>query len=85
MEAGARRRGNEMEGRTDDPVARQKAHIAAVRRLRAGAGSFPEARAGLEKLARYHLARVAALAEEICSGPRLPAQPETQGRLAAGA
>lgn len=66
-----------MEGRRDDPVTMQKAHIAAVRRLRAGAKEFPEARSGLEKLARFHIARAATLALELGGGRQASAEHET--------
>lgn len=44
------------------------AHVAAARRLRAGMAHYPEARRGLAKCARFHTARAATLAREICAG-----------------
>lgn len=73
-----------MEGSTESLVRRQKAHIVAIQRLRAGAREFPEARRGLEKLARPHIAKAATLAAEICRTVLTADAPgeESVGRLA---
>lgn len=55
-----------MEAAADERrLAKMQAHMAAARRLRAGMVRHPEARGGLVRCLRFHMARAATLADEI--------------------
>jgi hypothetical protein len=58
-----------MEG-TERRLATMGAHVDAARRLRAGVARHPEARRGLSRCLRFHLAGAATLANEIGCGAR---------------
>lgn len=68
----------------DDLIHEMRNSFAVALRLRRGMKKFPEARAGLAKLAAVHEQRVAALSSMICSAERLPALTEDFPRTAAG-
>lgn len=64
----------------DELISRQLAHMNAARRLIVGMLEYPDARVGLEKLARFHIARAGTLAKELCrpSAGTLPCEVDRQ-------
>lgn len=57
-----------MEDARDDLIGRQLAHIGALRRLRRAMTDDPDAAHLWTKSARFHVTRIAVLAEAICTG-----------------
>lgn len=70
-----------MEAAQDERITKAIAHFQAARRLRDGVGRHPEARRGLRKCARFHTARAATLASEICRKTATPGQPDPSAAL----
>ena len=58
-----------MEVAQGERVELMRRHFAAAIRQRQAAKTYPEARGGFTKAGRLHVARVAALAGEICGKP----------------